>query len=372
MKKILAMILALVMVCGLVACGGNGGNDESKGAESDTTVSVFWYDEGDAFLATVRAALNKEFETAGVKVDNQFAANNQGKQIDQIKTAVAGGSDILLVNQVTSGNPDTAKEIIEIAGDLPVIFFNRAIGDEERPDLPVFEAHSNVVFIGTDAPEAGHLQGRMVGEYVLEHYDEVDLNGDGKISYAMFMGEKANAEAIYRTQYGVEDANKVLTEAGKPELEFFDPANTDKYQLDLNGQWSAKAANDYMETNFLTYNEANNNMIELIICNNDGMAQGAIGALQNKGYNKEGAHVVPVFGVDAIDPAKELIKDGAMAGTVKQDAEGLAQGIRQAVEQIASGKAPVEALAAVEGEIFSLAENCASKLYVAYQPYTGE
>lgn len=49
----------------------------------------------------------------------------------------------------------------------------------------------------------------MIGEYVLEHYDELDLNGDGKISYAMFKGDEANVEAIYRTQYGVEDANAV-------------------------------------------------------------------------------------------------------------------------------------------------------------------
>ena len=31
----------------------------------------------------------------------------------------------------------------------------------------------------------------MIGEYVLEHYDELDLNGDGKISYAMFKGDEA-------------------------------------------------------------------------------------------------------------------------------------------------------------------------------------
>lgn len=55
----------------------------------------------------------------------------------------------------------------------------------------------------------------MIGEYVLEHYDELDLNGDGKISYAMFKGDEANVEAIYRTQYGVEDANAVLTAAGQ-------------------------------------------------------------------------------------------------------------------------------------------------------------
>ena len=56
-------------------------------------------------------------------------------------------------------------------------------------------------FVGTDAPEAGHMQGEMIGKYLVENYDAVDLNGDGKISYAMFMGQLGNVEAIYRTQY---------------------------------------------------------------------------------------------------------------------------------------------------------------------------
>ena len=43
------------------------------------------------------------------------------------------------------------------------------------------------------------MQGKMIGEYVLEHFDEIDLNHDGKISYVMFKGDEANQEAIART-----------------------------------------------------------------------------------------------------------------------------------------------------------------------------
>ena len=65
----------------------------------------------------------------------------------------------------------------------------------------------------------------------------------------MLMGQLGNVEAIYRTQYAVEDANAVLTEAGKPELVYFDESNTDCYQVDQDGNWSATAANNYMTTN---------------------------------------------------------------------------------------------------------------------------
>ncbi len=365
MKKILALALALVMVLSFAACGGTT-------SESGAKVSVFWYDEADVYLSSVRTALNAELDALGVEYDNQYAANVQATQLDQVKTAVAGGSTLLVVNLVTSGSADAAEEILAAAGDIPVIFFNRAIGTDGS-DLPVLEGHANTCFIGTDAPEAGHMQGKMIGDYLVANYDAVDLNGDGVISYAMMKGDEANIEAIFRTQYGVEDADIVLEAAGKPALQYFDAsaAENARYQVDLGGQWSATAAKDYMDTNFVTYNEANGNMIELVICNNDGMAEGVVASLQERGYNVDGGHLVPVFGVDATDNAKALIADGAMTGTVKQDAEGMAAAIAQTVSAVAEGSAPVDALAGLSDERFTIASDSAAKLFVAYAPYTG-
>ena len=362
MKKIIALVLVLALALTLAACGGSG--------SKETKVSVFWYEESDVYLSSVRTALNKELDALGVAYDNQYAGNDQSKQLDQIKTAIAGGANLLVVNVVTSGAPDTAEDILAAAGDIPVIFFNRAIGTDGS-DVSVLNGHANSCFIGTDAPEAGHMQGKMVGEYVLANYDDIDVNGDGVISYAMMKGDEANIEAIYRTQYGVEDANAVLTAAGKPALQYFDEANPSCYQVDQGGAWSAAAAKEYMDTNFVTYNEANGNMIELVICNNDGMAEGVVASLQEKGYNTAGAHVVPVFGVDATDNAKALIADGAMTGTVKQDAEGMAAAIAQTVKAIAGGTEPAKALAGLTDERFTVASDCGSKLFVAYAPYTG-
>ena len=370
MKKFLSIALAAVMALGLTACGEKA-PAASGSAADDTKVVVFWYDESDVYLGSVRDAMNKEFEALGITPDNQFAANNQTTQLDQIKTAIAGGADILVVNQVTSGASDTAQDIIDAAGDIPVIFFNRAIGTDGS-DVLVLEENSTIAFIGTDAPAAGHMQGKMIGDYVLANYDAIDINKDGKISYAMMKGDEANVEAIYRTQYGLEDANAVLEEASKPALVYFDAANTDCYQVDQGGAWSAAAAKEYMDTNFVSFNEANGNMIELVICNNDGMAEGVIASLQEKGYNKDGAHVVPVFGVDATDNAKALIAEGAMTGTIKQDAQGMAAAVAQTVKAIVEGNAPVAALATLNDVRFSLDADCASKLYVAYAPYTGE
>lgn len=372
-KKLMALLLCLTMVATLFAGCGGGGEEAGGEAGGDAGVkaTVFWYEESDVYLSSVRTELNAELDKLGIAYDNQFAANDQSKQIDQIKTAIAGGTNLLIVNVVTSGAPDTAEDIIAAAGDIPVIFFNRAIGTDGS-DVAVLADNATTCFIGTDAPEAGHMQGKMIGEYVLANYDTIDLNGDGVISYAMMKGDEANIEAIYRTQYGVEDADAVLTAAGKPALAYFDAANTDKYQVDLGGAWSAQAATDYMNTNLVTYNEANGNMIELVICNNDGMAEGVVATLQANGYNKEGAHVIPVFGVDATDNAKALIAEGAMTGTVKQDANGMAVAIAQTVAAIAEGAAPADALAGLTDARFSISSDCNTKLFVAYAPYTGE
>ena len=365
------------MVFSMAACNSSSNTPTPSEAPaeggSDTKVAVFWYAFSDAYLSTVRSALDADLEAAGIEYQDFDGNNNQGTQLEQVQTAVTNGFNVLVVNLVTSGSADAAQQIISAAGDVPVVFFNRAVeGDGEEGT--VLGNNANVAFIGTDAPEAGHMQGKMIGDFLVANYDATDLNGDGAISYAMFMGDAANVEAIYRTQFGVEDANAVLTENGKPELVYFNAANTDKYQLDPNGAWSNAAANDFMNTNLAEYSEANGNMIELVIANNDDMALGAIAALQSAGYNLgDGKSVkIPVFGVDATQAAQDAIKADTMTGTVKQDADGMAQAICTAVSAIAEGATVADAAAKVvsSGDIFTMAEGFTNKVFVAYAPFT--
>ena len=388
-KKLLAALLCLAMAATmLVGCGGNEAPAEEPATEEagdvadaveeevaaveDAFVGVFWYTFSDTYLSSVRTALDAELSGLGLEAEKGFmnydANGSQTTQMEQIDTAIQMGATCLVVNVVEAGSEDVAKQILDKAAtyDIPVVFFNRSIEAEGNEGM-VLNAYENVAFVGTDAPEAGHMQGKMIGEYLVANYDTVDLNGDGKISYAMFMGQLGNAEAIARTQYGVEDANAVLAENGKEALVYFDAANTDCYQVDQQGAWSAAAAQDYMKTNLSQYSEANGNMIELVICNNDGMAEGAITALQDAGYNKEGATVIPVFGVDATDAAKALIAQGAMIGTIKQDAEGMAACIADLVNNVNAGAGLMDG---TDG--YNIAEGFTNKIFIPYAAYTGE
>ena len=47
--------------------------------------------------------------------------------------------------------------------------------------------------------------------------------------------------------------------------------------------------------------------------------------------------MIPVFGVDATDAAKEAIGKGTMTGTIKQDADGMADTIAQVTENYMTG-----------------------------------
>ena len=383
MKKVLAFVLAALMVFSLVACGSNsaatgsssaaagGSSAAPAGDASGVKAAVFYYNYSDTYISSVRTALDGKLEAAGIEYTDFDGNNNQTTQNEQIDTALSSGYNLLIVNMVTSGSSDTATAIADKAkaAGVPVIFFNRAV-EEDGNEGAVLGAYDNIAFVGTDAPEAGHMQGKMIGNYLVENYDAVDLNKDGTIQYAMFMGDASNVEAIYRTQYGVEDCDAVLAEAGKPALEYFDSANTNKYQLDMNGAWSAQAAQEYMQTNLSQYSEANGNMIELIICNNDNMAEGCIAALQAAGYNNgEGTTTIPVFGVDATDSAKALIAAGSMTGTIKQDADGMAECIALLAGNVASGS---DLLAGTDSYTKDEANSLDNKIFIPYQEYTGE
>lgn len=324
MKKIVILILALALSLPMMySCG----RDEGE-------VSIFYYTYSDTYMSSVRLAMDKELNAAGINFNNYDANSNQTTQTEQVDTAIAKGARLLIVNIVDTGSDDAAKKIISKAksADIPVIFFNRSVSEE------VVKSYDKCVFVGTDYEMAGHMQGELIGNYIASNLKAVDLNGDGAVSYVLFKGQQGNAEAEARTKYSVIDANKILADNGIPELKFYDKANGDGYLVDQGGNWSAQAANDYMKTILSAYSESGGNMVELVIANNDEMALGAISALQEIGYNKPGGKTIPVFGVDATEAAIAKINEEAMTGTVKQDAAGMAMAITDIAENMLEGR----------------------------------
>ena len=401
MKKTLAFALVLALMLGMLAGCGSSTTEETATSESTSTettaetsaetseessattesesnteaasdlnVAVFYYTYSDVYITSVRSELDAQLDALGVTYTDYDGNNTQSTQLDQVNTAITNGANLLIVNIVETSSHDAAQNVVNAAQekDIPVIFFNREVSDD------VVNSYDKCAFVGTDAAEAGHLQGEMIADYLIENYDAVDLNGDGRISYVMFKGQEGNNEAEYRTQYSVEDANSLLAEAGygsedEPALTYYagDDAAT-KYQVDPNGSWSSAAATNYMDTILAEYSESNGNMVELVICNNDDMAMGAISSLQTAGYNlgDGSSTTIPVFGVDAVDNAKAAIAAGTMTGTVMQDAVGMASSIATLVTNFSN-----------DGDLMSdtgdmIVDEGVAKIRVPYAAYFGE
>ena len=376
---VLMLGVALVFIGCLMlgACAQTAAPNGSGSAGSlaqDFVASIFYYDYDDVYIGSVRNALTAGLASKRITYQEYDADHDQIAQNTQIDKAIENGTSILAVNIVNSGSAERTDVICQKAAsaNIPLVFFNRPI-EEEGYEGVILDYYDNVVFVGTDSAEAGHLQGKMIGEYLTKHYDEVDLNGDGRISYAMFKGEAANEEAIYRTTYSVEDANAILERASYPNLVYFDSNSVDKFQLDLTGSWTRDSAESYMTTNLVHYNEENGNMIELVIANSDSMAEGAIDALQTFGYNlgTPGSTTIPVFGVDATAAARELIAEGIMTGTVAQDAQAMADCIAEIIENVENGKDPLEGMDSYPRDTEFGREHMIVLPYSSYTPQEG-
>ena len=356
MKKIVALFLALTLCVGLAACSGSssasGNSQAGEAASGPIKVDVFWYTYSDTYLTNVRNAMEESLAgmADAITYTMHDCENDQAKQTQKIDTALTQGTDLLIVNIVTTGSEEAAQAIVDKAKEagVPILFFNREVSDA------VVNSYEKCAFVGTDADEAGYMQGEMIAAYLLaeENWTDgasrFDLDKDGKIDYIMFRGEHGNAEAFGRTKYSVEEANRLLAESGKGLTLVPSPANTTSTQYEddgisnyfLYGNWSSAEAANLMRTALSSFTLASGD-IELIIANNDDQALGAIEAMNEEGYNtgaEDAAGYIPTFGVDATPVAVEAITSGAMTGTIKQDAQGMSDCILYLAGNIAAGK----------------------------------
>lgn len=332
MKKFISLVLTVILASAfVVGCGS-----KSDGGDA-TKVGVLIYKFDDTYISSVRQAL-EELDKGDEEIEliMQDGQDNQGMQNDQLDNLITQGVSALLVNIVDIG---AAQNVLDKAkaADIPVIFFNR------EPDSELLKTYDKARFVGTQPEEAGIIQGEMMAELFAD--DKYDRNGDGTIQYVLLHGGTDNPEAVARSEYSV----KTMNEKG---------IKTEELAMQI-AEWDNEKAKSAVD-GWLARDEEN---IELVIANNDGMASGAISALQAAGYNKDDeSKFIPVFGVDATEEAKVLIEDGAMSGTVMQDGVGMAKAIFALGKNAANGKD------FLDGTDYEYDESGIS-VRIPYQPY---
>ena len=344
MKKIIVLVLLLILLS--VWLFVRGGSRSSTNGGNGFNIDVFWYAFSDPFLSTLRNSMEEQLRIAGINNTMHDCENNQALQTQKVQTAIVQGTRLLVVDTVTTASEETVMNITNLAkrANVPIIFFYREVSNA------VINSYDKACFVGIDTDEAGHMEGQAIANFLLEdenwtgNRNKYDLNGDNRINYIMLRGGHGNAEALGRTKYSVQEANRHLE--GKLQLTP-SPANQTSTQYDNDGisnyflyanSNAAEAAN-LMRT-ALSAHSLTTGAIELIIANNDDAALGAIEALNERGFNIgiAGAPYIPVFGIDATELALEAISSGKMTATVKQDIVEMARTIVALAQNVEEGR----------------------------------
>ncbi len=315
-KRIISLLMATLMVATLLmGCGENSSSNSGSGDYADKKVGICIYQFSDNFMTLYRTELEAYLISLGFKKENiviQDGANDQATQTQQIQNFIADGVDVLIVNLVNSSSAATITDIV-VAANIPLVYINREPSEDEENRWK--ENNWNVCYVGCDARQSGTMQGEIIADLGL---DKVDLNGDGKIQYIMVEGDPENIDAQYRTEFSV----KALVDAG------FEVDELD----DQVGNWDQVQGQTIVANALAAYGEK----IEVVFCNNDAMALGAIQAIEAAGRTV-GTDIFLV-GVDALVEACEDVLSGKMTGTVFNDHIAQAHGAADCAVKFIKGE----------------------------------
>ena len=266
-------------------------------------IGISIYQFTDNFMTLYRTELVRYLtEDLGFNPDNvivQDGKNDQAEQTNQINNFITDQVDVMILNLVQSSSAPQVTDMCNEAG-IPVVYINRQ-PDETESDRWASDG-LKATYIGADARQSGTFQ----GEEILETENKGDINGDGKVSYIMVQGDPENIDAQYRTEYSI----KALTDAG---------VEVDELLLQR-GDWDQAKGQQIVQDALTQYGDD----VEVVFCNNDAMALGALQAIQAAGrtIGKD----IYLVGVDALTDAVQNIVDGNFTGTVFNDYFGQAQG----------------------------------------------
>lgn len=329
MKKLLSLLLCLTLAVSVLAgCGGKskaGSEAESTAnaaAESttvdvkDAKVGISIYNFSDNFMTLYRTELVRymvdELGFTESNITVQDGKNDQAEQTNQINNFITSGVDVMILNLVQASSAPQITDMCNDAG-IPVVYINRQPDETESNRWA--ENGIKATYIGADARQSGTFQ----GEEIAETPNKGDINGDGKVSYIMIQGDPENIDAQYRTEYSI----KALQDAG---------VETEELLLQR-GDWDQAKGQQITQDALTQFGD----QVEVVFCNNDAMALGALQAIQ-AAERKIGEDIYLV-GVDALTDAVQNIIDGKFTGTVFNDYFGQAQGAADLAVKYLNGEA---------------------------------
>ncbi len=300
-KSIIICLLAV-----LLFLGGYG----SAFAADKFKIACFIRSMEDNYLADLshelKKSLQKDFE-----LEIYDACNDMNVQLEQIRTSLHKGTDLVLVNIVLPVYVSEVLDLLKRYG-VPCIFF------KNEPNTHVFEGYKNAVLVANNGVEEGRCQGRLLD--LVWNPEKYDKNKDGRLQYIMFQGPVGNFEAISRSLYTVLTAKELGLEL-----------------VQLGENFVCNWLNDCSYHTMPEIMDKYGKDLELIISNNDNMALGALRYLNEQGINIESDDIA-IIGFDGIEEACDKIEQGVFTATVKQELNEMAELIRAMIQNYFSGK----------------------------------
>ena len=312
MKKGIALILTAMLLLSVVPVWSQA----SKNATKPVKVAVVFFDFSNTYLSYMRGGMKAFEDSLGPNVSVEYfdSRNDQPTQNDQIDTLIAKGFDVIAINPV---DPKAASTMIAKAKarKIPLVFFNRC------PDSADILSYDKAWYVGTTPEESGVIQAQLIMN-AWKNKPSLDKNKDGKMQYVILKGTPGHPDAEARTKLVVDTMQKAGFATEQLALQ---PAN-----------FKTDEAKNITETWLGRFGDKT----EMIICNNDAMALGAVEALKSAGYFT-GKKYMGVVGINALSTVVPLIKDDIMLGSVLSDPNFEAEAILTIAVNLVRGIEPM-------------------------------
>ena len=313
MKKIIVFTLMLAVMSTAVFAGG--GSQSGGSGLPGIGAAIYRYD--DTFMSYVRNTIEQSAQgkAALTMVDSQNSQPTQNDQVDQFITRGMKAIAINPVDRTASGVIiDKAK-----ARNVPVVIFNREPFPEDM------NKWDKVYYVGAVAAESGTMQGEIAAEWWIANKGK-----DVPMRYIMLKGEPGHQDAELRTEYSI----KAVQAAGI----------TVQLLAEDTAMWQRPTAVEKMDAFWSRFGD----QIDIVFCNNDDMALGAIESLRKAGFFTGGRYL-PVVGVDATAPALQALAEGTLLGTVLNDATNQGKATFDLAYALATGANPTTTAGKMDG-----------------------
>ena len=295
MKKRITLVLALAMCFALLLTACGQGSTQSNTPQSDTPTSAgtssgqdaqqepqtetlnlayFGPHQDNEYQISLREAVESVCAEEGINVKVYIADNDPAKQISQIEQAIAEGVDGIVIDPVSFEGIESGVQAAKSAG-IPFVTVHESVSSQD----------DCTAFVGSNLKEGGRLKMEQV---------MADLPDGGQL--AVLYGPLGQNAQIDITA-GYDEAL-----AG----------SEDKYPIvfDGVGNWNAEDALDLVSNWLSTGKE-----IDAIVCNNDGMAIGALQAVQSAGKLDD----ILIYGLDAQQDVLREVAAGNIRATIFND-----------------------------------------------------